>query len=145
MPGLRRNGLVALDARTGTPDRSWAPRVPNCGSCIGFGVVYGVAASTARVYVSGDFHEIGGVARDGVAAFDPRTGRLDRAWVPAAGGTRVYALALAGSRLYLGGAAGLVALDPRTGARIPLRQSSLPAEVDRLFVSGGRILAAGPS
>ena len=141
--GLRRNGLVALDARTGKPDRRWAPQVPNCHLCNGFGIVQALAASSARVYVTGYFSRIDSVRRDGLAALDPRTGRIDRTWTPAAGGTDVYALALAGSRLYLGGAHGLAALDSRTGARIPLPRGPLPGEVIRLAVFGNRLLAAG--
>src|SRR5205807_8785742 len=87
--GLHRNGLVALDARTGTPDRRWAPHIPNCPVCLGFSLLYSLAASAERVYVSGYFRAIDRVRRNGVAALDPRTGTVDRGWRPAAGGTGV--------------------------------------------------------
>ncbi len=141
--GLRRNGLVALDARTGAPDRRWAPRVPNCSECIGFSLLYGLAASAERVYISGAFGEFDGVRRNGVTALDPRTGRVDRRWKPAVRGTDVYDLALAGSRLYLGGGSGLSALDARSGARISLPAGHSPQEVVTLAVSGRRLLVAG--
>ena len=140
---LPRNGLVALAARTGRPDPRFAPRVANCSVCRGFAVLYGLAASQRRVYVSGAFARIGGVARDGLAALDPHTGAVDRTWHPAAGGTDVLRLALVGSRLYLGGLHGLVALDTQTGARLFLPRLPRPREVLALAASGRRLLAAG--
>ncbi len=141
--GLRRNGLVALAARTGRPDRRWAPRVPNCSVCNGFAVLYGLAASDRRVYVSGDFGRIDGVARAGIAALDPRTGAVDRTWKAAGGATDVLHLALVGTRLYLGGMSGARALDARTGARASPPLSPSPREVLALAVSGSRLLIAG--
>jgi len=141
--GLQRNGLVALDTQTGAPDRRWAPRVPNCSVCIGFAVLYGLAASERRIYVSGAFGQIDGVRRGGVAALDTRTGAVDRTWRPAGGGTDVLHLALAGSRLYLGALSGLSALDARTGARASLPAGPSPHEVLALTVSGSRLLIAG--
>jgi hypothetical protein len=64
-------------AASGEVHRRFAPRVPDCSVCNGFAVLYGLAASAGRLYVSGDFGQIGGVLRDGVAALDPRTGAVD--------------------------------------------------------------------
>jgi len=141
--GLHRNGLVALNAHSGKPDTRWAPRVPNCSVCIGFAVLYGLAASERRVYVSGDFRQINGVRRSGVAALDASTGAVDRNWRPAGGGTDVLHLAPAGSRLYLGSLSGLSALDTRSGAHLTLPLGSTPVQVLTLIVSGGRLLVAG--
>jgi hypothetical protein len=141
--GLHRNGLVGLDARSGKPDLRWAPRVPNCSVCIGFAVLYGLAASGRRVYVSGAFRQIDGVRRAGVAALDARTGAIDRTWRPAGGGIDVYRLALAGSRLYLGSSNGLSALDADSGAQVSLPVGSALLEVLTLTVSGGRLLVTG--
>jgi trimeric autotransporter adhesin len=140
---LPRNGLVALAARSGRPDPRFAPRVANCSVCRGFAIVYGLAASHTRIYISGAFHRIDGLARYGVAALDSHTGAVDRSWKPAAGGSDVVRLALAGSRLYLGGLHRLVALDARTGARLHLGRVPRPREVVALAVSGGRLLVAG--
>lgn len=143
--GLRRNSLAALDARTGLTDRRWAPHPSNCPECRGFAVIYGLAVSSRHVFVSGDFRKLNGEPRNGLAAVDPRTGRLDPGWRPAVDGTRVYALALTGSRLYLGGAGRLTAVESDTGARIDLPVPPLPGDVNRLAVSGRRLLAVGGS
>lgn len=138
--GLRRNGLVALDARTGAPDRLWAPNPPDCPSCRGFASLSGLALSRGRVYVSGSFSRFDGVPRSGVVALDPRTGAVDRSWRPARGGQGILTIALAGGRLYLGTLRGLAALDARTGAAAP----TVPfREVFPVVPSGRRILVAG--
>ncbi len=141
--GLDRSGLVALNARTGTPDRRWAPNVPNCSVCIGFAVLYGLAVSKQRVYISGSFSRIDGEPRNGVAALNPRTGTLDRNWKPARGSHDVLRLALSGSRLYLGGERGLSTLDARTGATLRLPPNHAPAQVLALAPTGKRLLVTG--
>jgi outer membrane protein assembly factor BamB len=141
--GLDRSGLVSLDADTGTPDRRWAPSVPNCSVCIGFAVLYGLAASHMRVYISGYFGRIDGVPRNGVAALNPRTGALERGWKPARGSNDVLRLALTGSRLYLGGSSGLWALDARTGVRLSLAPNHAPETVLTITPAGKRLLVAG--
>jgi hypothetical protein len=95
------------------------------------------------VYVSGAFGRIDGVARDGIAALDSRSGAVDRRWKPAQGGTDVLHLALAGSRLYLGGLSGLAALDARTGAVVRLPRNHAPSHVLTLTLSGRRLLVGG--
>ena len=141
--GLRRNGLVALDAHSGRPDRRFAPRVPNCSVCNGFAVVYGLAASARRLFVSGHFTRVAGVPRNGLAALDPRTGAVDLDWKPALGGSDIIHLALAGSRLYLGRTSGLHAVDARTGAELPLPAIDSPREVLALSLAGRRLVVAG--
>jgi len=141
--GLPRNGLVALDASSGRPDLRWAPRAENCPVCNGFAVLYGIAASTRRVYVSGYFGRINGVRRDGLAALDPRSGAIDPGWNPARGGTDVVHLALTGSRLYLVGMSGFSALDAGTGAVLRLPPNHAPGEVLALAVAGRLLLVAG--
>jgi hypothetical protein len=142
LSGLPRNGLVALDARTGVPDRHWAPRPPNCPVCRGFAALSGLAISDERVYVSGFFSRFDGVPRNGVVALDPQTGAVDRRWTPARGSQQVLALALAGGRLYLGTMSGLLALDAETGAAV--RAPEVPFKTVFLLVpSGRRLLVAG--
>lgn len=141
--GLHRNGLIAVDAANGRVDRRWAPRTQNCSVCRGFAVLYGLAASDQRVYVSGDFGRINGVARDGIAALDPRSGAVDPSWRPAQGGSDTLRLALTGSRLYLGGMSGLRALDARAGAVIRLPPNQGPGQVLALTPSGRHLLVAG--
>jgi trimeric autotransporter adhesin len=141
--GLQRNGLLAVAAANGQADRRFAPQVPNCSVCNGFAVLYGLAASARRLYVSGDFKQIGGRPRDGVAALDPRTGAVDAHWQPARGGADVIRLALAGDALYLGGLSGLWALDARAGTLLPRPHVTAPRQVLALTTSGGRLLVAG--
>jgi hypothetical protein len=141
--GLSRNGLVAVDARSGRPDRRFAPRVPNCSICNGFAVLYGLAASDRRLYVSGHFERVAGVPRNGIAALDPRTGAIDLRWRPARARRDILDLALVGSRLYLGGRAGLYALDARNGVVVPLPHIASPREILSLAVSGRRLLVTG--
>jgi outer membrane protein assembly factor BamB len=141
--GLHRNGLVALDARSGRPDRRFAPQVLNCSVCKGFAVLYGLALSKRRLYISGYFGHVGGLPRNGVAALDPRTGAVDVGWRPSRGGRDILRLVLVGSRLYLGGMSGLRALDARTGAVLRLPRIAAPAHVLALAVAGRRLLVAG--
>jgi hypothetical protein len=141
--GLRGNGLIAVDARSGRPDPRFAPSLPNCSVCNGFAVLYGVAASDRRVYISGHFGQIAGVPRNGVAALEPRTGALDLGWRPRRGGRDILELALVGSRLYLGGMSGLDALSARTGAVVPVSDVDQPRHVLALAASGRRLLVAG--
>jgi hypothetical protein len=141
--GLRRNGLVALDARSGRPDRRWTPRPQNCSVCNHFAVLYGLAGSRSRLYVSGAFARIDGVARDGLAALDPRTGALIRRWQPARAGHAILHLSLSNDRLYAGGASGLFALRATTGARVRLPSLETPQQVLALTASGKELLVAG--
>lgn len=141
--GVQRNGLAALAAADGSVDGPWAPRPENCSVCNGFAVLYGLAASAQRIYVSGSFARIDGVARPGIAALDPRSGAIDPNWKPARGANNVLHLALAGSRLYLGGLSGLAALTANTGGVIHLPADDAPGEVLALALSGGRLLVAG--
>jgi hypothetical protein len=141
--GVRRNGLVALAASNGRVDRRWAPRAQSCSVCAGFAVLYGLAASAHRIYVSGNFRRINGVRRDGIAALDPRSGAVDPHWKPARGGKAILRLRVSGSRLYLGGMNGLRALDARTGAAVHLPQNHAPGEILALSLSGRQLLVGG--
>jgi trimeric autotransporter adhesin len=140
---LSRSGLVALSADNGSVDRHWAPQVQNCRVCIGFALLYGLAATKRLIYVSGAFGRVDGVARDGIAALDTRSGAVERSWRPAQGGSDVLHLALTGSRLYLGGLAGLSALDAQTGTVVRLPPNHAPVQVLALITSGRGLLAAG--
>lgn len=142
LSGLRRNGLVALDARTGVPDRRWAPRPADCPVCRGFAALSGLAVSEDRVFVSGFFSRFDGVPRNGLVALDPQTGAVDRSWRPARRSPQILTLALAGGRLYVGTANGLLALDAATGAAVSA--PDVPFKTVFLLVpSGRRLLVAG--
>jgi hypothetical protein len=139
--GLRRNGLVALDASNRRDDQRWAPQVENCSACNGFAVLYGLAASERRMYVSGAFNRIDGVSRDGIAALDPLSGAVDSGWTAARSGQDVLRLALTGSRLYLGGMNGLRALDAHTGATLRLPSNHAHTRSSRSQSAAGTCLS----
>jgi hypothetical protein len=143
--GVRRNGLVALGVREGKPDRRWAPQVSDCSVCRGFAVLYGLAGSGRRIYVSGAFRRVNGFRRDGIVALDPATGAVDPHWRPARGGLDVLHLVLAGRRLYVGGMSGVWALRASTGSLLPLTHLRAPRQVLALTLSGGAVLVAGRS
>lgn len=123
--GLKRSGLAALDPATGAPT-SWnhgatLNSLPNAG-------IRALLCDGARVYAGGNFTEIGGQKRQGLAALDAASGAV-LPWNPNPSYgiyiPTIYALALRGSTLYVGGiysAMGgltrnnLAALDAASGA-----------------------------
>jgi hypothetical protein len=97
--GQLRKRIAAVDATTGVV----SPWNPNQTS----GWVNSIVVGGGRVYVGGVFHQIGGRAREGIAALDAATA-MATDWNPqltqwALVYPRVHALALSGSRLYIGG------------------------------------------
>lgn len=120
--------LGALDAATGKP--IWTGKQP-----FSTNHVFELVASSTRLYAAGMFSSVGKAERQGLATFDAATGEL-LDWrapslrIDSAGESKpfVTALALTGSRLYVGGSfnsidgkrrTGLAALDPSTGALLP--------------------------
>jgi len=98
--GQTRNNIAALDASTGLAT-GWDP---NAGGT-SYHEVHTLAVSGSTVYVGGDFSTIGGQARANVAALDASSG-LATAWDPGVGDPvydTVYALAVSGSTVYVGG------------------------------------------
>lgn len=91
--GRRRDSLVRIDARSGAVG-SFAHSVS--------GEAVTLAVGSGRLYVGGDFKAVDGARRGNLAAFSLRTGALDRRWTPRTD-DRVYALAAARSRIYVGG------------------------------------------
>src|SRR5262249_14509724 len=93
--GLPRRNLARLD-RDGSLDPFWAPD-PD-------GPVLAVAVSGTNVFVGGTFSKIGGLDRARLARLST-FGRdaADPDWDPKIEGEGVYALAVAGTNLYVGG------------------------------------------
>jgi len=93
--GQMRNHIAALDASSGlaTP---WNPDSNN--------PVYALAVSGTTIYAGGDFWTIGGQTRYGLAALDASSG-FATAWNPSGMyyGPSVWALAVSGSTVYVGG------------------------------------------
>src|SRR5207247_1240249 len=94
--GAPRHRLAALDAVTGRAT-AWYPGADS--------TVRALVVGDSTVYVGGSFSSAGGQPRNRIAALDRATGgAID--WDPDAGGRPrpdVYALALGGSSLYVGG------------------------------------------
>ncbi|MGQ0721160.1 MAG: T9SS type A sorting domain-containing protein [Candidatus Eiseniibacteriota bacterium] len=144
-----RSHLAALHAVTGSAT-SWRADPDS--------VVSALAVSGATVYAGGTFTSIGGQTRSRLAALDAGTGAAT-AWDPVATGpsTRVSALAVSGSIVYVGGrfdAIGgrprenIAALDAVTGAATAWNPGAqalggISSVVHALVVSGSSVCASG--
>ncbi|WP_431936496.1 malectin domain-containing carbohydrate-binding protein [Micromonospora sp. RP3T] len=117
---ITRNYLLAFDKATGTVDTAFAPSVDN----EVYAVVAGPTAGT--VFVAGKFNTVNGVTRRKVALLDVATGALVTSFTPPAFNGLVNDIALAGTRLLVGGIfttagnpnprGGLASLNATTGA-----------------------------
>jgi hypothetical protein len=103
MGGTPRNRLAAIDLATGTADAAWDPSVSA-------DFVLTLAVAGSRLYAGGLFTTVnGGVARNGLAAFElangVNTGAVDSSWDPdLSGGLEIiYSLLITGSRVHIGG------------------------------------------
>lgn len=94
-PRIRRNHLAAINLNTGGL-RPWNPNAN--------GTVWALAADPAahRIYVAGDFGQIGGVAETKIAAVDSGTGRVIRTFNPRVTG-RVRTIEVGTDRIFIGG------------------------------------------
>jgi len=103
--GATRNRAAALDPVTGAV-LEWNP---NCG-----GVVEAIAVADHTAYLGGSFTKVGGQTRNRLAAVDSVTAGL-HTWKPSAsgGGNAVYALAVSGSTVYVGGSFTTLGTKPR--------------------------------
>jgi hypothetical protein len=129
----RRAHLIALDAGSGQPLWSFAPRFN--------GPVYSLAVSDdgKRLYAGGAFTQVNGLDRRRLVALGPG-GAVDRGWRAQANGT-VRAMVATRSYLYVGGSFGTVNGVNR-GGLVRLHRKS--GALDRAFnarVSGGSVLA----
>jgi hypothetical protein len=154
--GMLRRNLVALDARTGRPT-SWNPDAGPWGK-----TVNALAIKGSTVYVGGSFTEVGATKRAGLAAINLKTG-LPTKWRPPpiryqrlSRQGDVLALAVAGSRLYIGGVfdriAGLPAralpvLDTANGHllpwRVPISNSGGDPYVEVIVTDGDSVYIGG--
>jgi hypothetical protein len=132
--------LVALDPQTGLRVPGFHPRLSGA-------TPSGMAAGRGRVYVgltSAD-SSVSRLPARGVAAFDVRTGALDRRFrgpdIPAP-----TQLVLRGGRLHVNTVprrAGITTLDARTGRRDPSAGAHASGELCVLATAGGRLYAGG--
>lgn len=139
-------GVVALSAATGA--RLWL--TPVKGTTTG---VISLAANKNAVFLAGDFHSVAASPRLSLAALDPRNGRV-LPWRPARTccGPHVDAVALAGTRLYIGGNGllsvggharpGLAALHASDGSVTSWRPNPV-GDVETIVVAHGQAMTAG--
>ncbi len=93
--GVTRNRIAAIDIVTGQAT-AWDPNAND--------LVRALVVSGSTVYAGGRFSQIGGQFRSRIAALDANLNTANAtAWNPVAGGNNVYALALSGTTLYVGG------------------------------------------
>jgi hypothetical protein len=116
------------------------------------GKVHVILGSGSTVYVGGEFGNVGGQARIGVAALDATTGDATT-WNPGLTDGYAYSLALSGSTIYIGGQfntiggqtrRGIAAVDVGTGDVLPWNPlPSMSARINALAVSGSTVYAGG--
>ena len=140
--GWRRDALARIDASSGAVG-SFSHAVT--------GAPYALAAGNGRLYVGGSFASVDGTARRNLAAFSLTGGRLDRNWLAGADDS-VHALALAGPRIYAGGAfhkvndvsgtLRIAALSATSGGVFSAFRPNAPAQVNALATDGNGVYAA---
>ncbi|MBL7669840.1 MAG: IPT/TIG domain-containing protein [Bdellovibrionaceae bacterium] len=145
--GIARNNLAAIDVTTGVLS-SWNANLVNR-SALYYSQVIALAAGQSNLYVSGSFTEIGGQARDRLAALDTTTG-TSSPWNPGPD-SFVYALALSGTTLYAGGdfaniggqsRNGIAAIDTSTGSATVWNPNS-DGQVSTIVVGPSGLYAGG--
>ncbi|MFL5895831.1 MAG: hypothetical protein ACJ76Z_12065 [Thermoleophilaceae bacterium] len=144
--GQPRTNLAAISAADGSLT-SWAPATD--------GDVYALAAAGSTIYAGGQFANAGSpptTPRVAAAAFDATSGAL-LGWNPHPD-NRVEALAVSGSRVYMGGIFGstnnaavattnLASVDATTGAADSSWKPNPDGEVDALVTDGTFVYPAG--
>jgi hypothetical protein len=133
--GVARNALAAVDPATGSVT-AWNPGAgPLTPS------VQALAADGPNILVGGDFNQLGGQPRDGLAMIDPNG--TATGWAPTLGApASVTALTLRGTTVYFAGAFGTVDGQPRNGLAAAGPSGSVtawaPGAVSGSCESGGR-------
>jgi trimeric autotransporter adhesin len=92
--GPARTGLAAIDTASGRIT-NWSPRISGFG-----GTVEGVAVAGGTVFIVGEFTRVGAHRRNGLAAINPRNGRI-LPWNPRIAGGGWDAIALSNGVVYV--------------------------------------------
>ena len=135
--GQYRKKLAAVDPVTGALDGAWIPKANK--------TVRAVALSPdgGRVYISGYFEKVSGVARAHIAAVSPTTGAVDPNWHPNPG-YGIWALAVSSTRVYgAGGGSGgkLPAFSVASGSTLWTKNTD--GDVQAVALLGDRVYAGG--
>jgi hypothetical protein len=91
-----RDGLSALDLRTGAPDPDWNPRLT-------VGSVLKLELVGSQLYVGGSFTAVDDHPRTALAVLDAQSGELEPSWVPPKTTQYILALALSRQAVFAGG------------------------------------------
>jgi hypothetical protein len=91
--GGRRYGVALLNPTTAAV-QPWSPRLA--------GNAEVVIRAGNRVYIGGDFTKVNDMPRRGLAALDPRTGRLLPSWQPSTGTSAVLSLSASANSVFAG-------------------------------------------
>ena len=149
--GQSRARLAALNTQLNTNNAtSWNPGV-SIGTA-GSALVNTLAVSGSTVYVGGDFHFIGGQARDFLGAVDAVTDINNAtAWDPDPDGY-IHALGIGGSTVYVGGSyltiggqerTGLSAIDAATNTGNALSWNPSAGDVRSITLDGSNVDVGG--
>lgn len=151
MEGAPRERLAAFDAVSGEL-KPWAPSVAGRDLEVW---VNDIVVSGDTVYVSGNFEQVNGIPRKGLAALDADTGEL-KAWDPqlkAAGYTSGHwcwilpcPLAVAAGKVYVGGVfprGGFVAIDAGDARLKNWSANASRGSVTSIAIAGNRLYVAG--
>lgn len=93
---VARNYLAAIDANTGEVIPGWNPNANGSVQAMAF------SPDGTRLYVGGTFKNMGGLARNRLAAVDAATGTVDSRWIAGTNAV-VSALETSGNSVYAGG------------------------------------------
>jgi beta-propeller uncharacterized protein DUF5122 len=147
--GESRNNIAKLSATTGLADPTWDPDASNA--------VKAIAVSGTQIFVGGSFNgvdSIGGEDRNRIAKLSATSGNAFSTWNPNAK-SDVFALALDGTNLYVGGAFSgansiggqsrdrIAKLSTTSGNAFSTWNPSANGSVQSLAVSGSEVYAGG--
>ena len=149
-PGTRTSFMLLAMVLVYSPTPAWA-QTPIAGFPeVTDGQVSVITEANGKIYLGGNFTQIGGEARGGLASLDATTGALD-AWNPGANGN-VTGIAVSGGRIYVCGlftsAGGSVrnrvaAFDATTGALDAAWNPNANQAVRGIAILDGKLYMAG--
>ena len=139
-----RTNIARLNPN-GSVDLTWAPSINNS--------VYCVAVSGTNIYVGGNFINVNGPSRNGLARLSSVDGSLDATWNPGPNINMVNAISVVGTNVYVAGNFTTIGGQTRnriarlstsgTGQADPAWNPDADGEVQQLLINGSDIFAAG--